>query len=97
MLSALAVQHAISLDQRCSPQFDQTAISEVTLLPNNPNMKLFHGPRHKPPVTKQQQSVCNGIAPSITPSTPFIASISNINSLNSIWIQIVNPSGPCPW
>ena len=70
---------------------------EVTL-PNNPNMKLFHGPRRKPPVVKQQQqSVCNGIAPSIIPSTPFLASISSINSLNSIWIQVVDPSGLCPW
>lgn len=69
---------------------------EVTL-PNCSNMKLFHGSRHKPVVKQQQHQVHSGIAPAVIPPTPFLAFISHIDSLSSIWIHVVDSSGPCPW
>ena len=72
---------------------------EVTL-PNSPYMKLFHGSRHKP-FTKQQQhrqkSMCNGIVPTAIPLKPFLATVSHIESLSSIWVCVYKSSGSCPW
>lgn len=72
---------------------------EVTL-PNHPNMKLFHRPRHKPVSKMRQHSVYNGIPPAVIPSKTFLASISHINSLSSIWVYVVSNSSdpePSPW
>ena len=68
---------------------------EVTL-PHHSNLKLFHGPRRKPMPKKPQYSVNNQITPAIIPSTQFLASVSHIDSLSSIWLH-VNSSDVCPY
>ena len=72
---------------------------EVTL-PNHPYMKLFHGSRHKS-FTKQQQhsqhSICTEILPTRIPPKPFLASVSHVDSVSSIWVRVFKSSGSCPW
>ena len=69
-------------------------------LPNYPHMKLFHGTRHKP-FTKQQQhsqhSICTEIVPTAIPPKPFLATVSHVDSLSSIWVLVFKSSGSCPW
>ena len=67
-------------------------------LPRHSNLKLFHEPKRNPIVKEPQHSLNNGITPAKLPSTQFLASVSHINSLSSIWVHIVSSSDkPCPW
>ena len=69
---------------------------EVTL-PRHSNMKLFHEPKHDPIAKEPQCFVTNGITPAKVPSTQFLASVSHVDSLSSIWIHVVSSSDACPW
>ena len=69
---------------------------EVTL-PNHPNMRVFQS-RHKPAAKPcAQHSINNGITPGVIPFTQFLASVSYMDSLASIWVHCVNTSEVCPW
>ena len=70
---------------------------EVTL-PHNPSMRLFrHNNTQRQIPKKCQDAEYVEIPPAIIPSSPFLASISHIDSLSSIWIHVADMSGSSPW